>query len=119
MWRAIQLLKKKKPAVVSMSGVASGYYMSCGADYIFAEPTTLTGSIGIFGMVPDATGLLTDKLGLHFDIVKTNEAPTSGAMGRPFNANEAAAMQQHVERGYALFPSACGRRPQNECDRCR
>lgn len=105
MWRAIQLLKKKKPVVVSMSGMAAsgGYYMSCGADYIFAEPTTLTGSIGIFGMVPDATGLLTDKLGLHFDIVKTNEAADFGAMGRPFNANEAAAMQQHVERGYALF----------------
>lgn len=63
MWRAVQLLKKKKPVVVSMSGMAAsgGYYMSCGADYIVAEPMTLTGSIGIFGMVPDATGLLTEN----------------------------------------------------------
>ena len=86
MWRAVQLLKKKKPVVVSMSGMAAsgGYYMSCGADYIVAEPTTLTGSIGIFGMVPDASGLLVDKLGLHFDVVKTNEAADFGASGRPF-----------------------------------
>lgn len=105
MWRAIQLLKKKKPVVVSMSGMAAsgGYYMSCGADYIFAEPTTLTGSIGIFGMVPDATGLLTDKLGLHFDVVKTNESADFGAIGRPFNPAEADAMQQYVNRGYRLF----------------
>lgn len=105
MWRAIQLLKRKKPVVVSMSGMAAsgGYYMSCGAHVIFAEPTTLTGSIGIFGMVPDATGLLTDKLGLHFDVVKTNEASDFSAMGRPFNAAESAAMQAYVNRGYALF----------------
>lgn len=105
MWHAIQLLRKKKPVVVSMGGMAAsgGYYMACGADYIFAEPTTLTGSIGIFGMVPDATGLLTDKLGLHFDVVKTNEASDFGAMGRPFSAAETAAMQSYVERGYSLF----------------
>lgn len=105
MWRAVQLLKKKKPVVVSMSGMAAsgGYYMSCGADYIVAEPMTLTGSIGIFGMVPDASGLLTEKLGLHFDVVKTNEASDFGAMGRGINAGEAAAMQRYVERGYALF----------------
>ena len=105
MWRAVQLLKKKKPVVVSMSGMAAsgGYYMSCGADYIVSEPMTLTGSIGIFGMVPDASGLLTEKLGLHFDVVKTNEASDFGAMGRGFNAGEAAAMQRYVERGYALF----------------
>ena len=105
MWRAIQLLKEKKPVVVSMGGLAAsgGYYMACGADYIVAEPTTLTGSIGIFGMVPDASGLLTDKLGLHFDVVKTHEASDFGAMGRAFNPAESAAMQQYVERGYALF----------------
>lgn len=105
MWHAIQLLKQKKPVVVSMSGMAAsgGYYMSCGADVIFAEPTTLTGSIGIFGMIPDATGLLTEKLGLHFDVVKTNEASDFGTMGRPFNAGESAAMQAYVDRGYALF----------------
>lgn len=77
--------------------------MSCGADYIVAEPTTLTGSIGIFGLVPDATGLLTEKLGLHFDVVKTNESSDFGAPGRPFTPAEAAAMQAYVEKGYALF----------------
>lgn len=113
MWRAIQLLKKKKPIVVSMSGMAAsgGYYMSCGADYIVAEPTTLTGSIGIFGMIPDASELLTDKLGLHFDIVKTNKGADFGAQGRAFNADEANVMQQYVNRGYHLFISrvAAGR----------
>ena len=113
MWRAIQLLKKKKPVVVSMSGMAAsgGYYMSCGADYIVAEPTTLTGSIGIFGMIPDASELLTDKLGLHFDMVKTNKGSDFGAQGRAFNADEANVMQQYVNRGYRLFISrvAAGR----------
>lgn len=105
MWRAVQLLRAKKPVVVSMSGMAAsgGYYLSCGANYIFAEPTTLTGSIGIFGMVPDLSGLMTEKLGLHFDVVKTNEASDFGALGRGFNTGEAAAMQAYVERGYALF----------------
>lgn len=107
MWRAIQLLKKQKPVVVSMSGMAAsgGYYMSCGANYIFADASTLTGSIGIFGMVPDLSGLLTDKIGLHFDVVKTNKSADFGAMGRGFNAEESAAMQAHVERGYKLFLS--------------
>lgn len=105
MWRAVRLLRSKKPVVVSMGGLAAsgGYYMSCGADVIFAEPTTLTGSIGVFGMIPDATGLLTDKLGLHFDVVKTNEASDFGALGRPFTAAESAAMQGYVNRSYALF----------------
>ena len=105
MWRAVQLLKKKKPVVVSMSSMAAsgGYYMSCGADYIVAEPTTLTGSIGIFGMVPDASELLTEKLGLHFDVVKTNVASDFGAMGRGINPQEAEAMQAYVNNGYRLF----------------
>ena len=105
MWHAIQLLKKKKPVVVSMGGMAAsgGYYMSCGADYIYAEPSTLTGSIGIFGMIPDASELLGNKLGLHFDIVKTNQSADFGAMGRPFNEAEAAAMQGYVNKGYKLF----------------
>ncbi len=105
MWRAVQLLKKKKPVVVSMGGLAAsgGYYMSCGADYIVAEPTTLTGSIGIFGMVPDFSGLATEKLGLHFDEVKTNKSAAFGSVARPFNADEAAAMQAYVNRGYKQF----------------
>lgn len=108
MWRAVQLLRKKKPVVVSMSGMAAsgGYYMSCGADYIVAEPTTLTGSIGIFGIVPDASELLTEKLGLHFDVVKTNKSSDFGStLSRPFNADEASAMQAYVNRGYSLFLS--------------
>lgn len=114
MWRAVQLLKKKKPVVVSMSGMAAsgGYYMACGADYIVAEPSTLTGSIGIFGMIPDASGLLTEKLGLHFDVVKTNKSSDFGlSLGRPFNEAESAAMQAYVDRGYRQFLSrvAAGR----------
>lgn len=105
MWRAVQLLKQRKPVVVSMGGTAASgaYYLACGAHCIYAEPTSLTGSIGIFGMIPDASGLLTDKLGLHFDVVKTNEASDFGTVGRPFNAAEGAAMQAYVDRGYALF----------------
>lgn len=105
MWRAIQLLKKKKPVVISMGGAAAsgGYYMSCGANYIFAEPSTITGSIGIFGMIPDASNLLTQKLGLNFDVVKTNEAADFGAIGRSFNSAESAAMQNYVDYGYKLF----------------
>ncbi len=105
MWRAVQLLKKKKPVVVSMGGMAAsgGYYMSCGAHYIVAEPTTITGSIGIFGLIPDFSGLVKDKLGLRFDVVKTNKAADFGAVSRPFDAAESAALQGHVNRGYALF----------------
>lgn len=105
MWRAVEQLKKKKPVVVSMGGYAAsgGYYMACGADFIVAEPTTLTGSIGIFGMVPDLSGLMTEKLGLHVDVVKTNEASDFGVIDRPFTAAESQAMQQYVERGYRLF----------------
>lgn len=118
MWRAIQLLKEKKPVVVSMGGLAAsgGYYMSCGANYIVAEPTTLTGSIGIFGMVPDLSGLLTEKIGLHFDVVKTNKASDFGAMGRGFNAEEGQAMQTYVDRGYLLFLErvAAGRKMKKE-----
>ncbi len=113
MWHAIQLLKQKKPVVVSMSGMAAsgGYYMSCGADYIVAEPTTITGSIGIFGLIPDVSGLMTEKLGLHFDVVKTNKSSDFGSQSRPFNADESAAMQGYVNRGYSLFLSrvAAGR----------
>ena len=76
-----KLLKKKKPVVVSMSGMAAsgGYYMSCGADYIVAEPMTLTGSIGIFGMVPDASGLLTEKLGPYQHLRSSCCAPAGAS----------------------------------------
>lgn len=105
MWRAIQLLRQKKPVIVSMGGAAAsgGYYMACGAHRIFAEPSTITGSIGIFGRIPDASNLLTQKLGLSFDVVKTNESADFGTMGRPFSAAEGVALQAHVDRGYQLF----------------
>ena len=105
MWHAMQLLKQKKPVVVSMGGAAAsgGYYMACGANRIIAMPTTITGSIGIFGMVPDASELLTEKLGLRNDVVKTNDAADFGNIYRPFNAAESAALQGYVNRGYALF----------------
>ena len=104
-WREVCLLKEKKPVVVSMGGMAAsgGYYISCAANRIFAEPTTLTGSIGIFGMIPDLSELLTEKIGLKFDVVKTNEMSDIGGMGRPFNAAESAQMQKMVNRGYETF----------------
>ena len=104
-WREVCLLKEKKPVVISMGGMAAsgGYYISCAANHIFAEPTTLTGSIGIFGMVPDFSELMTEKVGLKFDVVKTNDMADLGSMGRPFNAAESAQMQKMVERGYDLF----------------
>lgn len=104
-WREVQLLSKEKPVIVSMGALAAsgGYYISCGAKKIFAEPTTLTGSIGIFGMIPDATELLTDKLGLSFDVVKTNAHSDFGAMGRPLNESECRLMQAYINQGYELF----------------
>ena len=105
MWRAIQLLKQKKPVVISMGGVAAsgGYYMACGANRIFADPTTITGSIGIFAMIPEASGLLTQKLGLNFDVVKTNRASDFGARGLKIDEMGGAALQKHVNHGYTLF----------------
>lgn len=104
-WHEIQLLRAEKPVVISMGGLAAsgGYYISCGANKIFAEPMTLTGSIGIFGMIPDASELLTQKLGLTFDVVKTNAMSDFGSLTRPFNANEAAKMQSYINSGYELF----------------
>ena len=104
-WREVCLLKEKKPVVVSMGGMAAsgGYYISCAANRIFAEPTTLTGSIGIFGMIPDMSELMTEKIGLKFDVVKTNEMSDIGTMARPFNEAESAQMQKMINRGYDLF----------------
>ena len=105
MWRAIQLLKAKKPVVVSMGGMAAsgGYYMSCSANWIVAEPTTLTGSIGIFGMFPDMSGLITQKLGVKFDEVKTNKNSAFGTSARPFNDEEMSHLTAYIDRGYKLF----------------
>lgn len=106
-WHQIQLLKEKKPVVISMGGMAAsgGYYISCGANKIFAEPSTLTGSIGIFGMFPDASELLTDKAGLHFDVVKTNKYADFGNNSRPINEDEGKKLQAYINHGYDLFTS--------------
>ena len=104
-WHAVMNLKAKKPVVVSMGGYAAsgGYYISCAANYIYSEPTTITGSIGIFGMFPDVSGLLTDKLGIKFDEVKTNKHAAFGTIARPFNEEEMALLDQYIGRGYEHF----------------
>lgn len=105
LWHQIEMLKRKKPVVVSMGGVTAsgGYYMSCNANWIVAQPTTITGSIGIFGIVPDRSQLLTQKLGIKFDEVKTNRNATFGTSARPMNAAELGYMQAYIDRGYKLF----------------
>ncbi len=106
-WRSIKKLAAKKPVVVSMGDMAASgaYYMSSAAQYVVAEPTTLTGSIGIFGMIPDVSGLMKDKLGIKFDGVKTNAHSDFFSTSRPFNAEERAMLQSYVDRGYDLFTS--------------
>ena len=104
-WNAMKKLKAKKPVVVSMGGMAAsgGYYISCESNWIVAEPTTLTGSIGIFGMFPDVSELLTNKLGVKFDDVKTNKNATFGTRARPFNDEEMSYLNMYIQRGYQLF----------------
>ena len=113
-WHSLKQLKARKPLVVSMGGMTAsgGYYMSSIANWIVAEATTLTGSIGIFGMFPDMSGLLTDKLGVKFDEVKTNRNAGFGTLARPFNEEEMSYLNQYIDRGYRLFRSrvAEGRR---------
>ena len=108
-WHQVMNIKSKKPIVVSMGGMAAsgGYYISCAADYIFAEPTTLTGSIGIFGMIPEVSELVTEKIGLHSETVKTNKYADFGDLTRPMNEDEKAVMQASVNRGYELFTKRC------------
>ena len=107
-WYAVNQLKKEKPVIVSMGDYAAsgGYYISCNADTIVAEPTTLTGSIGIFGMMPNAKGL-TEKLGVNFDVVKTNPYADFGNLTRPMNDGEKGLMQMYVNNGYELFLTRC------------
>lgn len=106
MWHQMSELRKVKPVVVSMGDYAASgaYYMSAPASWIVAQPNTLTGSIGIFAVIPDFSGLVTSKLGVRFDEVKTNRNSTFGnLMARPFNAEEKAMLQASVNRGYSLF----------------
>ena len=107
-WHAVSQLKKEKPVIVSMGDYAAsgGYYISCNADTIVAEPTTLTGSIGIFGMMPNAKGL-SDKIGVNFDVVKTNPYADFGTITRPMNDGEKGLMQMYINHGYDLFLTRC------------
>ena len=107
-WKAISDLKAEKPVVVSMGDLAAsgGYYIACNADKIVAQPTTLTGSIGIFGVIPSFAGTA-KKLGISTDEVKTNEFSDFGNITRPFNEREKQMMQSMIERGYDLFLTRC------------
>jgi protease-4 len=104
---ALKLIKAKKPVVVSMGGVAAsgGYWISSPANYIFAEPTTITGSIGIFGLIPNFSGLITDKLGVTFDGVTTNkytDYEVDMILGK--NPDDVMKhMQTYIDRGYQNF----------------
>lgn len=108
-WNEVIKLKEKKPVIVSMGDLAAsgGYYISCAADTIIAQPNTLTGSIGIFGMFPNPHKLITDKLKLNIETVKTNRFSDFGAMGRPFSSDERAIMQRYINKGYATFIQRC------------
>jgi protease-4 len=112
-WHAIELLKEKKPVVVSMGGLAAsgGYMISAGANYIFAEPTTITGSIGIFGLIPNFSGLVTDKLGVTFDGVKTNRFGDyeENLVLSKDNDEEIRNLQSYVDRGYETFLDIVGK----------
>lgn len=106
MWREIQKVKQAgKPVVVSMGNLAAsgGYYISCSADYIYAQPTTLTGSIGVFGMFPNLQGLVTDKIGLTIDTVCTNAHADFGSTMRPVTEMEYNYVQQSIEEFYDTF----------------
>lgn len=104
-WREVALAKAVKPVVVSMGDVAAsgGYYISCAADKIYAEPTTITGSIGVFGMIPNMKGFFNDKLGLTFDGVQTHKYAGMMTVTRPLTAEEKGIIQGFIDRFYATF----------------
>ncbi len=109
-WHALEVLKENgKPFYVSMGDYAAsgGYYISCGADKIFAQPMTLTGSIGIFGMIPCAKELVHDKLGVNVDYVSTNANSIGISILEPMTPFMRNKMQESVNRGYELFTSRC------------
>ena len=109
-WAALEEVKKKgKPFAVSMGDLAAsgGYYISCGADRIFAEPVTLTGSIGIFGMVPCIKDLMNDKLGVTLSVINTNENGNFISLTEPMTPVQREAMQRMINEGYELFTSRC------------
>lgn len=104
-WREVLLTKQAKPVVVSMGDVAAsgGYYIACAANKIYAEPTTITGSIGVFGMLPNLKGLMNNKLGLTFDNVKTNKYADFADVMRPLQTDEHAIILASIERIYNTF----------------
>ncbi|MVN89764.1 signal peptide peptidase SppA [Mucilaginibacter aquatilis] len=107
-WREVSLTKKVKPIIVSMGAYAAsgGYYISCAADSIFAQPNTVTGSIGIFAILPNMQKLLNDKLGITFDGVKTGKYADLGDVSRPLTADERAILQDQINNGYDDFTKA-------------
>ena len=113
-WREVMLAQKVKPVVVSMGDYAAsgGYYIACGADAILASPTTITGSIGVFGTIPNLSGLLSDKIGITFDNVSTNAHSDMPSMTRKMTPFETNLMQRYVESTYDTFIShvAIGRK---------
>ncbi|HEY3390804.1 MAG TPA: signal peptide peptidase SppA, partial [Prolixibacteraceae bacterium] len=113
-WREVMLAQKVKPVVVSMGDYAAsgGYYIACGADAILANPTTITGSIGVFGTIPNLSGLLSDKIGITFDNVSTNEHSDMPSITRKMTPFETNLMQSYVESTYETFIShvATGRK---------
>ncbi|HEX7414427.1 MAG TPA: signal peptide peptidase SppA, partial [Bacteroidia bacterium] len=104
-WREVTLAKKVKPVIVSMGDVAAsgGYYISCAANYIFAQPNTITGSIGVFGLMPNAQKLFSEKLGINVDTVNTNKHSDLGNIFRHTTEMEAAYIQKSVEQVYSTF----------------
>lgn len=105
-WASLEYFKSKnKPFVVSMGGAAAsgGYYISCGADKIYADATTITGSIGIFGIIPYARELLNDKLGISFDVVQTNPNAAFPRIDAPLTTGQRAALEKAIHAGYDLF----------------
>lgn len=104
-WHEVVLAQKAKPLIVSMGDVAAsaGYYISAPADKIFAMPTTITGSIGVFGIIPNMKGFFNDKIGLTFDNVETNDFADFGGVSRPLNDAEYAILQRSVDRTYGNF----------------
>jgi len=106
-WREMKLAAEEKTVVVSMGDLAAsgGYYIACAADKIVAHPNTITGSIGIFGIIPNAGELLNDKLGITTDVVKTNAHSDMPSVTRPMNEYEKSLIQNYIEEGYKLFVS--------------
>ncbi len=104
-WRELSLAKQDKPVVISFGDVAAsgGYYIACAADSIFANPTTITGSIGVFGIIPNMQGFFKNKLGVTFDGVKTGPYADAGTMTRPMSENEKKMIQAEIDNIYSVF----------------